>query len=268
MRGHVERGALAVRGNHDDAAIPGVAGTMHQAAERGDRLDPRPPVGRAARLPREPPLTIAGGSDLPRPREPRAAARVDLRDRPVRAADGARRRGAGDVGVLRARARARAVHYRCGGAARPVPPRPRGRRSPCRRTAAGSRWSGRRAAARREHRRLLRHARHRPPALTFHRVPYDWRAAAPRSARRGCRSALARRLERGERWAALLDPGTEIDGYRIERQVHAGGMAVIYEVTAREDPGFPLVMKVPRLGSASRPRASSPSRSSSSSTPP
>ena len=47
---------------------------------------------------------------------------------------------------------------------------------------------------------------------------------------------------------ALLDPGTEIDGYRIERQVHAGGMAVIYEVTPREDLGFPLVMKVPRLG--------------------
>ena len=47
---------------------------------------------------------------------------------------------------------------------------------------------------------------------------------------------------------ALLDPGTEIDGYRIERQLHAGGMAVIYEVTAREDLGFPLVMKVPRLG--------------------
>ncbi len=34
VRGHVERGALAVKGNHDDAAIAGVAGTMHQAAER------------------------------------------------------------------------------------------------------------------------------------------------------------------------------------------------------------------------------------------
>jgi nucleotide-binding universal stress UspA family protein len=46
---------------------------------------------------------------------------------------------------------------------------------------------------------------------------------------------------------ALLDPGTEIDGFRIERQLHAGGMAVIYEVTGRDE-GFPLVMKVPRLG--------------------
>ena len=47
--------------------------------------------------------------------------------------------------------------------------------------------------------------------------------------------------------AALLDPGTELDGFRIERQLHAGGMAVIYEVTGR-DLGFPLVMKIPRLG--------------------
>ena len=46
---------------------------------------------------------------------------------------------------------------------------------------------------------------------------------------------------------ALLDPGTEIDGFRIGRQLHAGGMAVIYEVTGR-DAGFPTVMKVPRLG--------------------
>jgi nucleotide-binding universal stress UspA family protein len=48
--------------------------------------------------------------------------------------------------------------------------------------------------------------------------------------------------------AALLDPGTELDGFRIEGQIHSGGMAVIYAVTAREDPGFSLVMKVPRLG--------------------
>jgi nucleotide-binding universal stress UspA family protein len=47
---------------------------------------------------------------------------------------------------------------------------------------------------------------------------------------------------------ALLDPGTEIDGFRIEQQIHSGGMAVIYAVSAQEDPGFPLVMKVPRLG--------------------
>ncbi len=47
--------------------------------------------------------------------------------------------------------------------------------------------------------------------------------------------------------AALLDPGTEIDGFRIGRQLHSGGMAVLYAVTG-PDAGFPLLMKVPRLG--------------------
>ncbi len=46
---------------------------------------------------------------------------------------------------------------------------------------------------------------------------------------------------------ALLDPGTEIDGFRIEQQIHAGGMAIIYRVSG-PDAGFPIVMKVPRLG--------------------
>ena len=34
VRTHVERGALAVKGNHDDAAVAGQGETMHQAAER------------------------------------------------------------------------------------------------------------------------------------------------------------------------------------------------------------------------------------------
>ncbi len=46
---------------------------------------------------------------------------------------------------------------------------------------------------------------------------------------------------------ALLDPGTELDGFRIEAQIHSGGMAVIYSVSG-PDAGFPLIMKVPRLG--------------------
>jgi eukaryotic-like serine/threonine-protein kinase len=46
---------------------------------------------------------------------------------------------------------------------------------------------------------------------------------------------------------ALLDRGTEIDGFRVEEQVHAGGMAVLYRVTA-QGAEFPLLMKVPRLG--------------------
>ena len=47
--------------------------------------------------------------------------------------------------------------------------------------------------------------------------------------------------------ATLLDPGTEIDGFRIEARLHSGGMAILYAVTG-PDPGFPLLMKVPRLG--------------------
>ncbi len=46
---------------------------------------------------------------------------------------------------------------------------------------------------------------------------------------------------------ALLDPGTEIDGFRIAKRIHSGGMAVIYRVT-RPDVAFPMIMKVPRLG--------------------
>jgi eukaryotic-like serine/threonine-protein kinase len=49
--------------------------------------------------------------------------------------------------------------------------------------------------------------------------------------------------------AALLDPGTEIDGYRLGARIHAGGMAIIYAVDGGPSaPAFPTVMKVPRLG--------------------
>jgi eukaryotic-like serine/threonine-protein kinase len=47
--------------------------------------------------------------------------------------------------------------------------------------------------------------------------------------------------------ATPLEPGTVIDGFHVEGRVHAGGMAVLYRVTG-PDVGFPLVMKVPRLG--------------------
>jgi diadenosine tetraphosphatase ApaH/serine/threonine PP2A family protein phosphatase len=37
-----------------------------------------------------------------------------------------------------------------------------------------------------------------PPTLTFHRVPYDWPAAARKIRAAGLPESLARRLERGE----------------------------------------------------------------------
>jgi len=44
-----------------------------------------------------------------------------------------------------------------------------------------------------------------------------------------------------------LEPGREIDGFRVEERIHSGGMGVIYRVTG-PDTGFPMIMKVPRLG--------------------
>lgn len=50
----------------------------------------------------------------------------------------------------------------------------------------------------------------------------------------------------------LLTPGTEVDGFIVHDCIHAGGMAHIYRVSyAQEsrDPGFPMVMKIPRMAS-------------------
>jgi eukaryotic-like serine/threonine-protein kinase len=48
-----------------------------------------------------------------------------------------------------------------------------------------------------------------------------------------------------------LEEGSVIDGFVIGARVHAGAMAEIYRVRydgGRADPGFPLMMKVPRMG--------------------
>ena len=42
-------------------------------------------------------------------------------------------------------------------------------------------------------------------------------------------------------------PGTELDGFRLGERIHSGAMGHIYRVTGR-DAGFPLIMKVPRVG--------------------
>ena len=49
-----------------------------------------------------------------------------------------------------------------------------------------------------------------------------------------------------------LGPGDLLDGFRIGDCLHAGGMGTIHAVTYADgapDPGFPMVMKLPRLGS-------------------
>jgi eukaryotic-like serine/threonine-protein kinase len=49
-----------------------------------------------------------------------------------------------------------------------------------------------------------------------------------------------------------LAPGAVVDGFVVEARVHAGAMAELYRVhyeSGRADPGFAMVMKVPRMGS-------------------
>jgi nucleotide-binding universal stress UspA family protein len=51
--------------------------------------------------------------------------------------------------------------------------------------------------------------------------------------------------------SAHVEPGTVVDGFRVLDRLHAGGQGVIYRVEpadGRPDPGFPIIMKVPRLG--------------------
>ncbi|MCZ8293285.1 MAG: bifunctional serine/threonine-protein kinase/universal stress protein [Hylemonella sp.] len=48
----------------------------------------------------------------------------------------------------------------------------------------------------------------------------------------------------------LLEPGSELDGFVVEECIHYGSMAHIYRVhyaSGAADPGFPMVMKVPRM---------------------
>ena len=48
-----------------------------------------------------------------------------------------------------------------------------------------------------------------------------------------------------------LEQGSVIDGFVIGPRVHSGAMAELYRVTydgGRPDPGFPMIMKVPRMG--------------------
>src|SRR5438128_2166046 len=48
-----------------------------------------------------------------------------------------------------------------------------------------------------------------------------------------------------------LEPGSEIDGFRLGERMHVGSMASIYRLEGPRGP-LPLVMKIPRLGAGER----------------
>ena len=48
-----------------------------------------------------------------------------------------------------------------------------------------------------------------------------------------------------------LEPGSEIDGFRLGEMIHAGSMASIYRLAGTDGP-LPLIIKIPRLGPGER----------------
>jgi nucleotide-binding universal stress UspA family protein len=48
--------------------------------------------------------------------------------------------------------------------------------------------------------------------------------------------------------SARLAPGSVIDGFTLGECLHDGGMGFIYRVSGGADPGFPMIMKMPRVG--------------------
>ena len=49
----------------------------------------------------------------------------------------------------------------------------------------------------------------------------------------------------------MIEPGSEIDGFRLGEQMHFGSMASIYRLVDDNGP-LPLIMKIPRLGAGER----------------
>jgi diadenosine tetraphosphatase ApaH/serine/threonine PP2A family protein phosphatase len=198
VRAEVERGALAVKGNHDEAAVAGTSDTMHQAAERAiawtrDHLSDGQRAFLAAL-----PMTV---------REDRlflVHASPELPHEWIYVTDPARAAAALSASSPATWVFCGHVHepvlYTQGSAARPVAfrpvsgvpiPVPVHRRWLAVVGSAGQPRDGNTAACY----AMLDTDR---PALTFHRVPYDWRAAAARIRAAGLPESLARRLERGE----------------------------------------------------------------------
>ena len=197
VAGEVRAGALAVRGNHDDAVVRGDTEFMHETAGRviewtRERLTPAQ-RGFLAELPlvvRDDPLFLVHAS----PETP--AEWVYVTD-PLRAEHGLAAAApaswvfCGHVHepVLYTRSGARPVPFRpVPGVAIPVPTR---RRWLAVVGSTGQPRDGNTAACY----AMLDTDR---ATLTFHRVPYDWRAAADKVRAAGLPEGLARRLERGE----------------------------------------------------------------------
>ena len=193
----VERGALAVRGNPDEATIAGESDSMHQTAGKvvawtRARLDARQRAFLSG-LPlvvRDGPLLLVHAS----PETPREW--IYVTD-PLRAAQAVA--AAGDASwvfcghvhepVLYTAGTARPVAFRpVPGVAIPEPPR---RRWLAVVGSTGQPRDGNTAACY----AMLDTER---ATLTFFRVPYDWRIAAEKIRAAGLPESLARRLERGE----------------------------------------------------------------------
>jgi len=198
VRAHLDRGALAVKGNHDDAAAAGEAGAMHQAAERAIEWTRAHLTEEQRRLLAALPMTVRedrlflvhASPELPREW-------IYVTD-PMRAAT-ALAASAPATWVFCGHVH-EPVLYTQGSAARPVAfrpvsgvaiPVPAHRRWLAVVGSAGQPRDGNTAACY----AMLDTDR---PALTFHRVPYDWRTAAAKVRAAGLPESLARRLERGE----------------------------------------------------------------------
>ncbi len=198
VRSHVERGALAVRGNHDDAALQGESELMHQAAERAIAWT-RTQLSDAQRgFLAALPLVV---------REDRAFLVHASPEQPpewIYVTDPARAAAALAAAAPATWVFCGHVHepvlYTQGATARPLPfrpvpgvaiPVPTHRRWLAVVGSAGQPRDGNTAACY----AMLDTNRN---TLTFHRVPYDWRTAAAKVRAAGLPESLARRLERGE----------------------------------------------------------------------
>jgi diadenosine tetraphosphatase ApaH/serine/threonine PP2A family protein phosphatase len=198
VREHAERGAVVVRGNHDAAVVATGSETMNAAAEQAiewtrSRLDPeqlRFLAGLPLVVRRDPCLFVHASAEAP--------AQWTYVSDPLRAAQSLQ--AAGDAGYVFCGHVHEPVLYYTNAARRPMPFRPVPGVAipvPARRRwlaivgSAGQPRDGNTAACY----AMLDSGREQ---LTFHRVPYDWQAAAAKVRAAGLPERLAARLAHGE----------------------------------------------------------------------